>query len=426
VFVDEYSAAERGRQRKSAQSADLLAGGCRLPVLAAGAEDQRDLEVLAEQIAAKHDAAQTAARTTVNLAVACGALLIEAKRRVGHGGGFQSFVTKCCGISPRSAQGYMRLARELERLPEDKRETVALLGVRDALSAVASDAQTLAKLPSGAVNTAIKEADEADSLRSAVSRQRTAKQVRDQEERRAAEPVYETCFIGGAPVRPDFASADWPAWRLKLQLDVMAVARGAARRWPGLTAQDICEALNDVYSELQESGLDQIDDPDSAAIEHAMVPSVSAAPSPSVKIDTGPITHSTRYAEVPADKRIFILGAWRRFFSIDAKYDCRETLRIVDELKANEAWVDLGFNDLEDMLRRGLRVDPQVIEWAVDGLRALDLDQPRQQYAAVDLKERARVAFEAYVREEGSSAGSALAYGFADWACAWEPAGAVP
>ena len=37
-----------------------------------------------------------------------------------------------------------------------------------------------------------------------------------------------------------------------------------------------------------------------------------------VTIDSGPITHTTDYAEVPAQRRISLLGAWRQFFNIDA------------------------------------------------------------------------------------------------------------
>jgi hypothetical protein len=51
-----------------------------------------------------------------------------------------------------------------------------------------------------------------------------------------------------------------------------------------------------------------------------------------VRIDTGPIDHDTPWEKVPPGGRILILGAWRQFFHVDVKYDCRELLRIVEDI----------------------------------------------------------------------------------------------
>jgi hypothetical protein len=96
-----------------------------------------------------------------------------------------------------------------------------------------------------------------------------------------------------------------------------------------------------------------------------------------VRIDTGPVSHDTPWQEVRPDRKILILGAWRQFFHVDVKYDCRELLRIVEDMQANEAWTALGFADLDDLLRRGIEIAPELVGWAMRGLRVLDPETPQ-------------------------------------------------
>jgi hypothetical protein len=95
-----------------------------------------------------------------------------------------------------------------------------------------------------------------------------------------------------------------------------------------------------------------------------------------VRIDTGPIDHDTPWEKVPPGGRILILGAWRQFFHIAVKYDCRELLRIVEDMETHEVWRAFGYADLEELLRRGLNADPALIRWAVEGLKTLDPSAP--------------------------------------------------
>jgi hypothetical protein len=95
-----------------------------------------------------------------------------------------------------------------------------------------------------------------------------------------------------------------------------------------------------------------------------------------VRIDTGPVDHDTPWAEVRPDRKFLILGAWQQFFHVDIKYDCRELLRIVEDMRANEAWTALGFADLEDLLRRGVEIDSELVGWAMRGLRVFDPNEP--------------------------------------------------
>jgi hypothetical protein len=222
--------------------------------LAPGAEDQADLEALAAKIAEEHARAQAAMRTSVEHAVRTGDMLIKAKRLIGHGG-FQIFVERYCEIAPRTAQAYMRLARELPKLPTAKAQRVADLSLRDAISAVATDSRNIAALPPPAADQALKEAKN-ERLRCAVSRQQTAARISAQ----PAEPqVYETVFVGRVEPPPEFTSTNWPAWRLGLRYGFLTSVQETSRHSPELTAADVLEALNDVYVELQENGLHDLD-----------------------------------------------------------------------------------------------------------------------------------------------------------------------
>lgn len=90
------------------------------------------LPMIAAEVRALHDAVNAAARTAVERAREAGTLLLEAKATVPHGT-WQSWVGEL-GISARTAQGYMQLAR----VPGSKTATVAHLGLRAALREIAA------------------------------------------------------------------------------------------------------------------------------------------------------------------------------------------------------------------------------------------------------------------------------------------------
>jgi len=89
------------------------------------------LPILAQEIREAHAAVLASARTTIERAVHVGKLLIEAKATVKHGEWLPWL--KETGLTPRTAQRYMRLAE----LPADKYATVSHFGVKGALEAVA-------------------------------------------------------------------------------------------------------------------------------------------------------------------------------------------------------------------------------------------------------------------------------------------------
>jgi Protein of unknown function (DUF3102) len=94
---------------------------------------------LAARIRAEHKAASKALKASVVHAIKAGELLLEAKRTVAHGE-WLGWLQANCEIPERTAQAYMRLAR----LPIEKRNAVADLPLRDALSAIRSRERQIA------------------------------------------------------------------------------------------------------------------------------------------------------------------------------------------------------------------------------------------------------------------------------------------
>ena len=94
---------------------------------------------IADKINAAHAECEKSLRKSVEHAIRAGELLLEAKRTVGHGD-WTAWLAENVKFSDRLAQAYMRLAR----LPVEKRNAVADLPLREALSAIRSRQRLLA------------------------------------------------------------------------------------------------------------------------------------------------------------------------------------------------------------------------------------------------------------------------------------------
>ena len=94
----------------------------------------------------------------------------------------------------------------------------------------------------------------------------------------------------------------------------------------------------------------------------------------SVKIDTGPVDASSLLTEVPRDRWTDLMRERRSFVRVNVPFDCRELLRFAEE--AEEMAPALGFETAEDFLRNGLEIDPELVGWAVEGLKSLSPDEP--------------------------------------------------
>src|ERR1022692_3190492 len=77
-----------------------------------------DTTVLAGDICAQHEAACQAAGSALEHARRCGELLAQAKAVQGHGKWLPWLAAHCSAISPRVAQGYMRIAARWDEIQQ--------------------------------------------------------------------------------------------------------------------------------------------------------------------------------------------------------------------------------------------------------------------------------------------------------------------
>jgi hypothetical protein len=87
---------------------------------------------LAARIKAEHEAVSAALKESVRHAIAAGELLLEAKARVGQHGQWLPWLRDHCTISERTAQLYMRVAKNRAAIEEQIRNGVADLSLNEA------------------------------------------------------------------------------------------------------------------------------------------------------------------------------------------------------------------------------------------------------------------------------------------------------
>ena len=102
------------------------------------------LDNLATDINREHELAEQAARTAVEHAMKAGELLTEAKATVAHGEWLPWLKTNVV-FSERTAQAYMRIAREVPKLNGSKAQRVADLPFRDAMDRISRTYQMISK-----------------------------------------------------------------------------------------------------------------------------------------------------------------------------------------------------------------------------------------------------------------------------------------
>jgi hypothetical protein len=121
---------------------------------------------LAARINAEHDAASRDAKSALEHAFAAGGFLIEASNKIPHGE-WLLWLADNCTVSERTAQFYMRLARERPAI-EAKTQRVADLTLRGAVKLLAAplNEQTVGQSePTGSTKTRKKKAPVTRSLR---------------------------------------------------------------------------------------------------------------------------------------------------------------------------------------------------------------------------------------------------------------------
>lgn len=105
-----------------------------------------------------------------------------------------------------------------------------------------------------------------------------------------------------------------------------------------------------------------------------------------LKINTGAVEAGDYAAHVPQEDWRLLVSARASFVRVRLPHDCRELIRFVEE--AEQMYAALGYKDVADFVRRGLELDPDLVDWAVRGLRTIKPDEPVTFDAAVKLGKR--------------------------------------
>lgn len=90
-----------------------------------------------------------------------------------------------------------------------------------------------------------------------------------------------------------------------------------------------------------------------------------------IRIDTGEITETTIVDDVPRQHWDKLTMIRRSFLKIQLPYDCRRLLDFVRDAERNRMWEALGLPDLDAYIREGLKIDPELARWAMQGLESL-------------------------------------------------------
>lgn len=86
-----------------------------------------------------------------------------------------------------------------------------------------------------------------------------------------------------------------------------------------------------------------------------------------MRIDSGPVSELDSPLKTPQDKWFDLMWVKRDFMSTRIKFDCRCLLRFVEEAKV--MFKELGFDSVEQMIRKGYKLDPVEVEYALTWLR---------------------------------------------------------
>lgn len=172
---------------------------------------------LAKQINAEHEASQQAMSVGLEHAMKAGALLAEVKTGLAHGE-WQTWVKESCTFGERTARGYLRLARELPKLDEGKRQRVAVLSFKQAMKILSKEVVGLHELSAEQLGEVITAAEAGDDTALGM-----AKWI-------ARRRLVEDTFRVADRIKPKARGAGWP---------VRSTPIPARSCWPtGQTRQD--------------------------------------------------------------------------------------------------------------------------------------------------------------------------------------------
>jgi hypothetical protein len=144
------------------------------------------LNDLAQQINDANTAAAGSFKEGLSHAIRAGQLLIEAKRHHQHGD-WRDWMAKNLTFSERTAQGYMQVSRNAERLGQN-RNAVADFSLRQAMKQIAVSTGRIAKLPP---KTVVKALDKGDDDKTQAELKQAGNQQRYQQNSAQTEPIAE-------------------------------------------------------------------------------------------------------------------------------------------------------------------------------------------------------------------------------------------
>lgn len=101
-----------------------------------------------------------------------------------------------------------------------------------------------------------------------------------------------------------------------------------------------------------------------------------------VTVNTGPVTAERRARDIPKEKWNLLIDAREAFIKIHIPADCRRLFDFIEEARDERMWEHTSrldfktgewtpYADLNDLIQNGLGIDPDLANWAIEGLRAL-------------------------------------------------------
>ena len=120
------------------------------------------LDALADRINSEHEACHASMQKGLEHALKAGTLLLEVKAGLPHGEWLPWLGKNCPEVKKRTAQAYMRLARELPKFEPEKAQRVAHLSMRDAVKYISQGVKVVADLQDQDIDVAFERIEQGD------------------------------------------------------------------------------------------------------------------------------------------------------------------------------------------------------------------------------------------------------------------------
>jgi hypothetical protein len=92
-----------------------------------------------------------------------------------------------------------------------------------------------------------------------------------------------------------------------------------------------------------------------------------------VTVNTGTIEALDYAKQVPKTQWHNLVIRRSSYCRTNLYADCRDFLRFIQEAEELEMWKELGYADLNEFIRDALRINPELINWASQGLQIMSV-----------------------------------------------------